>query len=1776
MSESPTPRPRRRGSVPFVPQMEAVECGAASLTMSLRYWGFHAQLGELRDACGVSRDGVDARTLVRVARQFKLKTRARRLEPQDLEGVGCPAILHWEMNHFVVFERWTKDAVFIVDPALGPRRISTEEFDKAFSGVCIELEPGEGFAPRKARAVSLDRYLTTLKGAGGALGMLVLASIMLNLLGLATPIALTLVVDQVLVHQQTHWLETIGHSVLALIVLTLLVSLMRVNVVAAIRRHIDAAVGLSFIRHLLSLPAQFFAQRSTSDLVHRVRGTSIVRELLAGQVITLLVDSVLLVSYLALAIAYEWRLGLAVLGGGLLYTIIFLVARPHRMLAYRERMALDIKEDVPLYQTVLGILTVKSSGREETAYQQWRKPLVEAMNAAIHESRLSDRVDAALFLVRVALPALVLTWGAHFVVRGEITLGTLLGIGLLEGAILGPLGRVIATLLHVGVLPVHLDRMDDVLEAKPEPSGTRTCPRLEGEVRFEDVTFSYGPNAPPVLRGLSLTAAKGEKIALVGPSGSGKSTVARLLLGLYRPSSGRVLVDGHELGELELSSVRRQIGTVLQETALFAGTVRENISLYHRGAPLEDVEQAARVAQLHDDIEAMPQGYRTRISGSSSPLSGGQRQRLALARAVLTRPQILILDEATSALDAVTEAAVERYLSSRKCTRIVIAHRLSTVRDADRIYVLDKGQVVEEGRHEELLAAGGLYADLAKSGEQAPTPASVERSEGKVGAADLERFAPFAALSLEEREALAARLVRRVVAQGDSLIEQDERGAGLFLVEQGELDVVVHEPGLAPLTVGRVSEGDVVGEVGLLDGSPTSASVVATTAARLLHLPVQEFESLRRLQDRLAARVIIALGGLMAARLRRSTAKLQELGRPGIPPQKKAPARRGRELRVEETALGASLTRPELDRLDQLGHLVRFDEGETLFEQGDPAHTSYLLLKGRVGVTVPGVDGYLNTMDPGELFGGVAFFDDDTRTARCVAVEPTTLFAIDHAVLRELVLGGNSAAWKVMRHLSHGLAHVLRISNLRLREWIALENDELDGAHRAREEALALARSDDQSLTALAQDKSGAVPLVRARDAESSGTACATALLRYHGRAVPLGTVEEACGDGGQVSERSITVGLRSFGMLVRPLKVRASELSYLEAPLLCALSDGGWVVAEHYRGGVLTVMDPTGKRRELDHAEAAAALQGICLEVLPEEGASHTLTFAERLGKALAGRAGMAWSLVVTTVLLQLATLVLPVLTSLVIGTALPAGDVQLLTVIAAAAAVAVVAESWVMFARRRALVVLRTAASGTLLDQLFRHVLSLPISFFEKHPPAVVVERFGAFRMLRDVFDNEALGVLLDLPMLVLSFAFMALLDGQLFGLVTGVALLMVLLVAVTSPRLAALEAEQQQKAVESGDRLIEVLGGVITLRAAGDDEAGIGHFSPSFLRGIEVSVRKETLQSMQAATLTALVLGALGAATWWGAARVLDEQLSLGALMAFTAVATSFLFSLHYALAQATAFSQARVALRKVEGTFLEPREQGLEAVAPPGRLRGGIRLDRVTFGYDKDGPPVIQDVSIEIVPGSKVALVGGSGSGKSTLGKLLMGFYQPDRGRILYDQKPLYGLDLPAVRRQLGVVLQDSFLFAGSVRQNLSLCAPGASLEPIIDAAKRAAIHDAIAAMPMQYETVVPQGGSSFSGGQRQRLSLARALVHQPAVLLLDEATSALDNVSQRAVEQNLAELPCTRIVIAHRLSTVIDADQIIVLHKGRVVETGRHAELLAKKGAYAELVAAQLG
>jgi ATP-binding cassette subfamily B protein len=689
---------RRRSRVPEVRQLSEVECGLACLTMVLNHHGREISLSELRTRSGVGRDGLSALELVRTARDFGMRVRAVSLQRSDFRFMQLPAIVHWEFNHFLVVERWSHRHVEVVDPARGRERLSHEEFDEGFTGVVILAEPGDQFQRRAASSRGAFRAyaLEYLRRAPGTFVQILAVSLLLLLIGLALPLLTKVVVDQILPFRMNNVMPVLGIGILALFLAQTVATLLREWLLVYLRARIDIQQMLGFVEHLLALPYGFFQQRSTGDLLSRVASNALLREILSNQLLSAVMDSALVSVYLVILLWQSLPFGLLTLAVGLLQVVVLAVStRPIGRLAARELQAFG-KSQGYLAEALVGIATLKASGAEQRAFERWSNVFFDHLNIALRYNYVSGTMTAIL----AALPSLgqlTLLWvGATQVLNGSISLGTSGQQFQLVGA--------------------NLARITDVTEAEPEQYGqeVRRAPALSGHIRLADVSFRYAKAGPDVLRGISVTVESGSRVAIVGLSGSGKSTLGKLLLGLYVPTEGDVLYDGLSLRHLKWQDVRRQFGVVLQESVLFSGSVLSNITLSDPGIELERVTEAAKIAAIHDDIVAMPMGYDTLVSEGGSALSGGQRQRLAIARAIAHRPAILLLDEATSHLDVETEARVARNLQELACTQIIIAHRLSTVRDADMIVVIDAGAIVETGTHRELIRRDGHYARLVR------------------------------------------------------------------------------------------------------------------------------------------------------------------------------------------------------------------------------------------------------------------------------------------------------------------------------------------------------------------------------------------------------------------------------------------------------------------------------------------------------------------------------------------------------------------------------------------------------------------------------------------------------------------------------------------------------------------------------------------------------------------------------------------------------------------------------------------------------------------------------------------------------------------------------------------------------------------------------------------------------------------------------------------------------------------------------------------------------
>ncbi|HEY2029476.1 MAG TPA: peptidase domain-containing ABC transporter [Myxococcales bacterium] len=705
----------RKKAIPVIQQMTNAECGAASLAMILGYHGKHVPLDQLRAALGIARDGASALALLQVAEHHGLRGRGIALDIDDLEYLPAASVLHWSFGHFVVFERLYPGAVGVVDPALGRRVVPMAEFREAFTGIALLFEPGDGFSPQARPASLLGSYLRKALGHSRLLWRIVVASVMLQVFGLAIPVLTSSVVDRVVPRSDGHLLLLLGAGTAVLLALQMLAGLLRGELLLNLRTHLDAEMTVGFVEHLNGLPWAFFQQRTAGDLLQRLGSNSTVREMLSTAALSAMLDGPLIAIYLAILFAVSPQLGLvAAFLGALQLGLYLATSRRQRELMGATLSTLARASSFEV-EMLTGMETLKAMGAESAAAAHWSNLFVDELNVSLDRGRLDARTEALAGTLRVGSPLILLAAGAAQVIHGDLTLGSMLAANALALGFLTPLASMMGSVTLLQRVGSYLERLEDVFATPPEQDqrvGLTRPDRLRGQIRLDDVTFRYAPHGRPAVHGVSVAIEPGQRVAVVGRSGAGKSTLAHLLLGLCLPESGRILFDGQDLRGLDLRHVRQRVGIVSQSPAIFTESVRANIALGDPTLSLDRVVEAARLAQLHDDICAMPLGYETVIADRGASLSGGQRQRLALARALARRPAILLLDEATSSLDSITEREVQRALESLRCTQIVIAHRLSTIRSADLILVMEDGRLVEAGTHNELLVKNGAYARL--------------------------------------------------------------------------------------------------------------------------------------------------------------------------------------------------------------------------------------------------------------------------------------------------------------------------------------------------------------------------------------------------------------------------------------------------------------------------------------------------------------------------------------------------------------------------------------------------------------------------------------------------------------------------------------------------------------------------------------------------------------------------------------------------------------------------------------------------------------------------------------------------------------------------------------------------------------------------------------------------------------------------------------------------------------------------------------------------------
>jgi len=683
-----------------VVQTEASECGLACLAMVAAHHGLEIGMPEMRRRFPMSLKGLRLSQLIDIAGKLGLHGRALRLELEGLSRLDTPAILHWDLNHFVVLESVRRDSVVILDPALGRRTLPMAEVSRHFTGVALELEPGQEFTPDARReAVSLRKLTGPVRGFWRALALLLTLSLALQVFVLATPFYMQWVVDQVLVSADASLLTVLGLGFAMLVVIQVAVSVLRGWTVV----YLSARFGLQWMAnvfaHLLRLPLEYFEKRHLGDIVSRIGSVQRIQQTITTNFVEVVVDGLMALATLAMMLAYSPSLVMVTLVAVVLYLGLRMATFRRFRDGSEQQLVEAARQQSHFFETARGMQTIKVSGIEGQRRSSYLNLLRRTIDREVWLARV-DLVFSQSNALIVGLERVAVIWiGASFALDGTFTVGMLIAYLAYKEQFTQRVAALIDRAMEFRMLRLHGERLADIVMTEPEPVEQATEPLAKPPlIQARSLSFRYADGEPWVIANCDLDIAHGESVAIAGPSGCGKSTLVKLLLGLLTPVAGEIRIDGVPLKHMGPANFRRSAGVVMQDDQLFAGSIGENISLFGDAWDQARIEEAARRAAVHDDIVAMPMGYQTLIGDMGSSLSGGQRQRILMARALYRRPMLLILDEATSHLDVERERLVNTAVGALELTRIIVAHRPETIASADRVLLMEGGRIVRDYR----------------------------------------------------------------------------------------------------------------------------------------------------------------------------------------------------------------------------------------------------------------------------------------------------------------------------------------------------------------------------------------------------------------------------------------------------------------------------------------------------------------------------------------------------------------------------------------------------------------------------------------------------------------------------------------------------------------------------------------------------------------------------------------------------------------------------------------------------------------------------------------------------------------------------------------------------------------------------------------------------------------------------------------------------------------------------------------------------------------------
>lgn len=689
----------RRSRVPLILQTEAAECGLACLAMVAGAHGLATDLPTLRQRFSLSLKGATLADLVRMAEALQLNSRALRAELDELPQLQLPCVLHWDMNHFVVLVSVKGQEVQIHDPARGARRMKLDEFSRHFTGVALELLPATGFTPAaERRSVTLSQLLGPVRGLKRSLGQILLLALGLEAFVLLNPFLLQWVVDGVLVSVDRDLLTTLGVGFVLLVLVQVATAAARSWAVLVLSSTLNLQWLVNVFAHLLRLPVEWFEKRHAGDIWSRFGSVQQIQKTLTTSFIEAVLDGALVLVTAAMMALYSVTLSLVALTAVVLYGLLrWIFFRPLRE-ASEEALVFEAKQASHFLESLRGVLAIKLFNAQADRQSRFSSLVVDSMNAQIAVRKLELWASVAHRLL-FGLERVAVIWiGAWLVMDRRLSVGMLFAFFAYKETFASRVSGLIDKIVDLKMLRLQGERLADIVLTAPEADTAVTPRELAAGIELRNVSFRYADGEPDVLSRVSLKIEPGESVAIVGPSGCGKSTLLKLMLGIHEPTEGQVLVGGQPLARVGLRAWREQVGVVMQEEPLFSGSVADNICFFSPTPDTTWLEQCARVASVHDDIEAMPMGYNTLIGDMGAALSGGQKQRILLARALYKRPRILLLDEATSALDVDRERLVNQSVKQLALTRVIVAHRPETIASAGRVIALQDGRVTQDLR----------------------------------------------------------------------------------------------------------------------------------------------------------------------------------------------------------------------------------------------------------------------------------------------------------------------------------------------------------------------------------------------------------------------------------------------------------------------------------------------------------------------------------------------------------------------------------------------------------------------------------------------------------------------------------------------------------------------------------------------------------------------------------------------------------------------------------------------------------------------------------------------------------------------------------------------------------------------------------------------------------------------------------------------------------------------------------------------------------------------